>query len=62
MTVKVWPHLLGMLTLFLVIFIPATAQSNEDSHAVIFMYSHIGVSKYPNTNISIKQFSAHLNY
>ena len=62
MTVKVWSHLLGILALFLVILIPATAQSNEDSHAVIFMYSHIGVSKYPDTNISIKQFSAHLNY
>ncbi len=26
------------------------------------MYSHIGVAKYPDTNISIKQFSAHLDY
>lgn len=34
----------------------------DTSHAVIFMYSHIGVSKYPDTNISLKQFDAHLNY
>jgi peptidoglycan/xylan/chitin deacetylase (PgdA/CDA1 family) len=55
-------------TLLFITLIPTTApattpiKNNETSHAVIFMYSHIGASKYPNTNISIKQFSAHLDY
>ena len=65
------PHLkswLNKLTLFFMTLIPITAlaaapiENNENSHAVIFMYSHIGVSKYPDTNVSIKQFSAHLDY
>ena len=65
------PHLkslLNKLTLLFITLIPTTAlatnpiENNENSHAVIFMYSHIGVSKYPDTNISIKQFSAHLDY
>lgn len=64
------PHLKSWLksTLLLITLIPTTTpattpiKNNEKSHAVIFMYSHIGVSKYPDTNISLKQFEAHLNY
>lgn len=59
----------GFLRALLVItFIPTPTlattpiENNENSHAVIFMYSHIGVAKYPDTNTSIKQFSAHLDY
>lgn len=54
--------------LLFITFIPTTVlaaapiENNENSHAVIFMYSHIGVAKYPDTNVSIKQFSAHLSY
>lgn len=60
-------NLLGGLALLFITLIPAALatppiENNENSHAVIFMYSHIGVSKYPDTNISIKQFSAHLDY
>lgn len=53
---------LGRLSLLLITLIPPLAWSNADSHAAIFMYSHIGEPRYPNTNISLKQFEAHLTY
>lgn len=61
---KSWLKSTFLLITLIPITTPATTpiKNNEKSHAVIFMYSHIGVSKYPNTNISIKQFSAHLDY
>jgi biofilm PGA synthesis lipoprotein PgaB len=34
-------------------------QAAEDQ-AVIFMYHHFGVSKYPSTNVTLEQFDAHL--
>ena len=52
------------LSRFLMLLCAATPTVSlaVESHAVIFMYSHIGVAKYPDTNVSIKQFSAHLDY
>ncbi len=32
------------------------------SHAAVFMYNHFGVSKYPDTNVRLEQFDAHLDY
>lgn len=34
----------------------------EENQAVILMYHHFGVSKYPSTNIQLDQFEAHLEY
>ncbi len=54
---------LGKLSLLLITLLPALAWSNKDSsHTAIFMYSHIGEPGYSNTNISLKQFEAHLAY
>ena len=52
---------LSCLLVLLYAATPAISLAVE-SHAVIFMYSRIGVSKYPDTNVSIKQFTAHLDY
>jgi biofilm PGA synthesis lipoprotein PgaB len=35
---------------------------NSENQAVILMYHHFGVEKYPNTNIRLQQFEAHLDY
>jgi len=37
------------------------AESTSDS-AVVFMYHHFGVEKYPATNVTLAQFEAHLDY
>jgi len=34
----------------------------EESQAIVLMYHHFGVDKYPSTNIRLAQFDAHLNY
>ena len=34
----------------------------EESQAVVLMYHHFGVDKYPSTNIRLTQFDAHLDY
>jgi len=38
------------------------AKSEQNSHAVVFMYHHFGVDKYPSTNIRIDQFQKQLDY
>lgn len=35
---------------------------NGENQAVILMYHHFGVEKYPTTNIHLQQFDAHLDY
>lgn len=51
------------LTLLVLLYAAAPQLSMAaESRAAIFMYSHFGVPKYPDTNISLKQFDAHLNY
>ena len=41
--------------------IPNTLQANNvKNSAVIFMYHKFDVSKYPSTNITLKQFEEHL--
>ena len=39
-----------------------TVVSAEERQAVIFMYHHFGVEKYPSTNVRLAQFEAHLDY
>jgi len=34
----------------------------EESQAVVLMYHHFGMDKYPSTNIRLAQFDAHLDY
>ncbi|HHH48867.1 MAG TPA: polysaccharide deacetylase [Gammaproteobacteria bacterium] len=46
----------------LLIFVFATAAKAEERQAVIFMYHHFGVEKYPSTNVRLEQFEAHLDY
>ena len=45
----------------LIIFIDNTVHANNiKNSAVVFMYHKFGVSKYPSTNITLKQFNEHL--
>ncbi len=46
----------------LLIFVFAAATSAGERQAVIFMYHHFGVEKYPSTNVRLKQFEAHLDF
>jgi len=46
--------------LLILAFVPVAAA--EERQAVIFMYHHFGVEKYPATNVRLKQFEAHLDY
>ncbi len=46
----------------LLIFVFATAANAGERQAVIFMYHHFGVEKYPSTNVRLEQFEAHLDY
>ncbi len=48
--------------LLLLIFAFAPAAAAEERQAVIFMYHHFGVEKYPSTNVRLKQFEAHLDF
>ncbi len=48
--------------LLLLIFVFAAASSAAERQAVIFMYHHFGVEKYPSTNVRLAQFEAHLDY
>lgn len=41
---------------------PAQAAPRAEQQAVILMYHHFGVDKYPSTNITLAQFEAHLDY
>ena len=44
---------------------PATPTSTATAgthSAVVLMYHHFGVSQYPETNVSLEQFEAHLDY
>jgi biofilm PGA synthesis lipoprotein PgaB len=41
--------------------LPFTVQAAENQ-AVILMYHHFGVTKYPSTNVTLAQFEAHLDY
>ncbi len=34
----------------------------EESQAVVFIYHHFDVNKYPSTNIRLVEFDAHLDY
>lgn len=36
--------------------------SSAASGAVVFMYHHFGVAQYPSTNVSVKQFDAHVEH
>lgn len=49
-----------LLLLLMITF--AMASSAEERQAVIFMYHHFGVEKYPSTNVRLEQFEAHLDY
>jgi len=46
----------------LLIFVFTAAVHAEERQAVIFMYHHFGVEKYPSTNVRLEQFEAHLDY
>lgn len=48
--------------LFLLTLVFTTATAAEERQAVIFMYHHFGVEKYPSTNVRLEQFEAHLDY
>ena len=52
------PWLLSLLIL-LATSLPALGAERQ---AVIFMYHHFGVEKYPSTNVRLEQFEAHLDY
>jgi poly-beta-1,6-N-acetyl-D-glucosamine N-deacetylase len=50
---------LKIILLILLFFLSSTLFANS---AVVFMYHRFGESKYPSTNITIKQFEYQLNY
>lgn len=50
-----------ILALFLVCWLPTTVTA-EERQAVVLMYHHFGVEKYPSTNVRLAQFDAHLDY
>jgi len=54
-------HLTSMLVALLLGSIFSNTQA-EESQAVVLMYHHFGVDKYPSTNIRLAQFDAHLDY
>ena len=45
---------------FICLNISSSYASNIKNSAVVFMYHKFGVSKYPSTSVTIKQFDAHL--
>ncbi len=47
---------------FLLIFVFTATTSAGERQAVILMYHHFGVEKYPSTNVRLAQFEAHLDY
>jgi peptidoglycan/xylan/chitin deacetylase (PgdA/CDA1 family) len=55
---KGWLALFGML-FFCCLPLGAAA---EERQAVVLMYHHFGVDKYPSTNVRLAQFEAHLDY
>lgn len=53
-----WPALL-LVVLSGVVSPPSWAQQD---YAVVIMYHHVGVAEYPSTNVTVKQFRAHMGY
>ncbi len=54
-------HCLLSLLILIVITVSTPATAGE-RQAVILMYHHFGVEKYPSTNVRLEQFEAHLDY
>lgn len=54
--------LLGVLLLTVTLASNAAPPGDHQNSAVIFMYHHFGVSKHPQTNVSLEQFDAHLEH
>lgn len=55
-------NILIVIFLFSNILFASSIESKEPQSAVVFMYHHFGESKYPSTNITIKQFQYQLDY
>jgi len=54
-------RLISMLVALLTGGVSSGTQA-EESQAVVLMYHHFGVDKYPSTNIRLAQFDTHLDY
>ncbi len=53
---------LALCLALLFVLSPVNAARAEERQAVVFMYHHFGVERYPSTNVRLAQFEAHLDY
>ena len=53
-------YLIAIYLICFFLFINTAVANNIKNSAVVFMYHKFGVSQYPSTNITLKQFESHL--